>query len=136
NNFNFTMLSKIKHYNEENLNLIPNNNLHNANIQSLSLSFKKSLNWSAFSIWLSMLLHKYGSQVLRVKGLLDIGEEFLVNINGVGHIIYPPNHIKKTKEQKKSYLVFISKNLEIQKVLSSLQSFLNLNSNELQVYIS
>ncbi|WP_276882371.1 CobW family GTP-binding protein [Campylobacter cuniculorum] len=129
-NFNFSMLSSIKHQSENFQNSKLEQNLHNQNIQSLSLSFDEALDWSVFSIWLSMLLHQYGSQILRVKGLLDIGEDFLVNINGVGHLIYPPSHIKKTKQQNSSHLVFIAKNLDLQKVLASLQGFLNPNSNE------
>lgn len=129
-NFNFPMLSSIKHQSENFQNSKLEQNLHNQNIQSLSLSFDEALDWSVFSIWLSMLLHQYGSQILRVKGLLDIGEDFLVNINGVGHLIYPPSHIKKTKQQNSSHLVFIAKNLDLQKVLASLQGFLNPNSNE------
>ncbi|ARJ57032.1 CobW family GTP-binding protein [Campylobacter cuniculorum] len=128
-NFNFSMLSGIKHQSENFQNSKLEQNLHNQNIQSLSLSFDEALDWSVFSIWLSMLLHQYGSQILRVKGLLDIGEDFLVNINGVGHLIYPPSHIKKTKQQNSSHLVFIAKNLDLQKVLASLQGFLNPNSN-------
>lgn len=136
NDFNFSMLSKIKHQSLKTHNLTLNQNLHNPKIQSLSLNFEKALDWSIFSIWLSMLLYQYGSQILRVKGLLDIGEDFLVNINGVGHIIYPPTHIKKTKKQNISYLVFIAKNLNLKKVLSSLQSFLALNSNEFEIRIN
>lgn len=135
NHFDFSMLSKIKHQNQGSLNPVVKGDLHNKNIQSLSFGFEKALDWSVFSIWLSMLLHRYGSQILRVKGLLDIGEDFLVNINGVGHIIYPPRHIKKTR-QESSYLVFIAKNLDLQRVLTSLRSFLALSSDELQVYIN
>ncbi len=132
-NFTFSMLSQIRHQDQAPQNSTFNKKLHNKSIQSLSLTFKRSLDWSAFSIWLSMLLHSHGSQVLRVKGLLDIGEDFLISINGVGHLIYPPAHIKKTKQQNSSHLVFIAKNLDLQRLLSSFKSFLNINSNELEL---
>ncbi|KGI56106.1 CobW family GTP-binding protein [Campylobacter sp. MIT 97-5078] len=102
---------------------------HEEDFESLALEFDYSVNWSAFGIWLSMLLHRYGTQVLRVKGIIDIGEDFLVNINAVLHIIHTPTHIKKD-EQTCSKLVFITRKLESQKIKQSLQSFETLLKNK------
>ena len=68
-----------------------------------------------------MLLHKYGTQILRVKGIIDIGEDFLVSINGAMHIIHPPTHI--SKDAQGSRLVFITRNLGRKKILDSLKGF-------------
>jgi G3E family GTPase len=46
---------------------------HGTEIRSLALTFTQPLDWIAFSVWLSMLLHAHGEAVLRVKGLLNVG---------------------------------------------------------------
>lgn len=99
---------------------------HNENIQSLSISFEGELEWSAFGIWLSMLLYKYGDKILRVKGLLKAHKDYFISVNGVRHIVYPPVHIKKTKNSSTSTLVFISKSFDLNKVILSLQAFSHL----------
>lgn len=95
---------------------------HAQGFETLSISFEGAIEWSGFGIWLSLLLHKYGTKVLRVKGILDIGEDFLVSINGAMHIIHPPTHIKKDA-QSGSNLVFITRNLPKEKILDSLKGF-------------
>lgn len=90
------------------------------------------MDWSAFGIWLSALLYKYGDKILRVKGLLNINDEYLINVNGVRHLVYPPIHIKKTKTYMESNLVFISKEMDLDKVFSSLQSFSKLLNIQIQ----
>ncbi len=95
---------------------------HAQGFETLSISFSGAIEWSGFGIWLSLLLHKYGTKILRVKGILDIGEDFLVSINGAMHIIHPPTHIKKDA-QSGSNLVFITRNLPKEKILDSLKGF-------------
>jgi len=99
---------------------------HNTNIRSVCVSFNIALDWASFGIWLSMLLHKYGSQILRIKGLIDIGEKFLVNVNGVGHIINPPTHIYVKDFNGASHIIFIAKNLDIELLILSMQTFLKI----------
>lgn len=94
---------------------------HSQGFEVLSIRFEGAMEWSAFGIWLSLLLHKYGTQILRIKGIIDTGSGFLVNINGVMHIIYPPKHI--LKDQNGSNLVFIMRHLEREKILNSLKGF-------------
>lgn len=95
---------------------------HAQGFETLSISFSGAIEWSGFGIWLSLLLHKYGTKVLRVKGIIDIGEDFLVSINGAMHIIHPPTHIKKDA-QSGSNLVFITRNLPKEKIIDSLKGF-------------
>ncbi len=99
-------------------------NLHSQGFETLSMRFEGAMEWSAFGIWLSLLLYKYGTQILRIKGIIDIGEDFLVSINGVMHAIYPPKHI--LKDTSGSTLVFIMCHLEREKILNSLKGFKNL----------
>ncbi|GAA9396053.1 GTP-binding protein [Helicobacter pylori] len=102
-------------------NFMPRMDSHSQGFETLSIDFEGAMEWSAFGIWLSLLLHKYGTQILRIKGIIDIGSGFLVSINGVMHIIYPPKHI--LKDQNGSNLVFITRHLEREKILNSLKGF-------------
>ncbi|WQX88690.1 GTP-binding protein [Helicobacter pylori] len=94
---------------------------HSQGFETLSIRFEGTMEWSAFGIWLSLLLHQYGTQILRIKGIIDIGSDLLVSINGVMHVIYPPKHI--LKDQNGSNLVFIARHLGREKILNSLKGF-------------
>ncbi len=97
---------------------------HEDTVKSISLTFDQSLDWTAFGIWLSMLLFARGEDVLRVKGIIDVGEAGPVVLNGVQHIIHPPEHLATWPEGKKgSKLVFIMRDIAPEDVLSSLQAF-------------
>ncbi|WRG61599.1 GTP-binding protein [Helicobacter pylori] len=101
--------------------ILPAKDSHSQGFETLSIRFEGAMEWSAFGIWLSLLLHQYGTQILRIKGIIDIGSGFLVSVNGVMHVIYPPKHI--LKDQNGSNLVFIMRHLEREKILNSLKGF-------------
>ncbi|RVY51291.1 GTP-binding protein [Helicobacter pylori] len=101
--------------------ILPAKDSHSQGFETLSIRFEGVMEWSAFGIWLSLLLHQYGTQILRIKGIIDIGSDLLVSINGVMHVIYPPKHI--LKDQNGSNLVFIMRHLEREKILNSLKGF-------------
>lgn len=101
--------------------ILPAKDSHSQGFETLSIRFEGTMEWSAFGIWLSLLLHKYGTQILRIKGIIDIGSDLLVSINGVMHVIYPPKHI--LKDQNGSNLVFIIRHLGREKILNSLKGF-------------
>ena len=91
---------------------------------SVSLTFDGSVDWTAFGIWLSMLLHARGEDVLRVKGLLDVGEAGPVVVNGVQHTIHPPEHLDRwPDEDHRSRIVFITKGIRPEELLDSLDAF-------------
>jgi G3E family GTPase len=95
-------------------------------VKSLSLTFDRPIDWNAFGLWLSMLLYACGENVMRVKGLLDVGEAGPVLLNGVQHIIHPPEHLHEWPEQEAAYrsqIVFIMKSIEAEHLLQSLHSF-------------
>lgn len=101
--------------------ILPTKDSHSQGFETLSIRFEGTMEWSAFGIWLSLLLHQYGTKILRIKGIIDIGSDLLVSINGVMHVIYPPKHI--LKDQNGSNLVFIMRHLEREKILNSLKGF-------------
>jgi len=91
---------------------------------SVSLTFDGAVDWTAFGVWLSMLLHTRGEDVLRVKGLLDVGEEGPVVVNGVQHTIHPPEHLDRwPDEDHRSRIVFITKGIRPEELLGSLEAF-------------
>lgn len=99
-------------------------------ISSFVLKLENTVEWNAFGVWLSFLLYKYGEQILRIKGLIDtndLGEEYLVSIDGAMHILHTPRHIPKTsispRDKHDSYIVFITKGLEQHQIIESFYAF-------------
>ncbi len=91
---------------------------------SVSVTFDGPIDWTAFGIWFSMLLHTKGEDILRVKGLLDVGEPGPVVLNGVQHIIHPPEHLGEwPDEDHRSRIIFITKRIRAAELLSSLKAF-------------
>ena len=98
---------------------------HVAHTSSTSFTFDGPVDWAAFGIWLSMLLHARGESVLRVKGLLDVvGGPGPVVLNGVQHVMHPPQHLDAwPDEDHRSRLVFISRGVSSEEILASLEAF-------------
>ena len=66
---------------------------HTSGISTLELVTEEPLDWQVFSVWLSLLLHRRGPEVLRVKGILDVRGAGPVALNGVQHLIHRPEHL-------------------------------------------
>jgi G3E family GTPase len=101
---------------------------HTAGIQSFSAIFDKPLDWTAFGVWASMLLHRHGADVLRLKGLLNVaGVPTPVLVNGVQHIVHPPSHLDAwPDDDRRSRLIFIVRGLQRARIERSLAVFNNL----------
>ncbi len=105
----------------------PTDGQHIGETRSVALTFEQPLDWAAFSVWLSMLLYAHGEDVLRVKGLLNVGEAGPVVLNGVQHIIHAPEHLLEwPDDDRRSHLIFILHRIEPQQVAQSLQAFQHL----------
>ncbi len=98
---------------------------HRSDISTLSLTFSIPIDWVAFGIWLTMLLHSHGTEILRVKGILDIqGAELPLVIHGVQQLIHPPVHLSAWPEgERRSSLVLIGKLPSRALILESLRAF-------------
>ncbi|WP_270583593.1 CobW family GTP-binding protein [Bacillus smithii] len=97
---------------------------NNSKIRSLSLTFDSPLDWTAFGLWLSMLLYSHGEDILRVKGLIDVGQNGPVVLNGVQHIIHPPDHLDQwPSNDHRSHIVFITRSIDPKSILNSLKTF-------------
>jgi G3E family GTPase len=97
---------------------------HHDGIQAHSFVFENQLDWTAFAVWLTMLLASRGEDVLRVKGLLDVGGSGPVVLNGVQHVVHPPLHLDAwPDEDRRSRLVLIGRGIERRAVEASLAAF-------------
>jgi G3E family GTPase len=58
------------------------------------VTLEEPIDWTAFGVWLTMLLNRHGDKVLRVKGILNLaGEAAPVAIHGVQHLVHNPVHM-------------------------------------------
>ena len=98
---------------------------HTAEVQSFAAVFDRPLDWTAFGVWASMLLHRHGADVLRLKGLLNVeGVPTPVLINGVQHIVHPPSHLEAWPDaDRRSRLIFIVRGLQRARIERSLAVF-------------
>jgi G3E family GTPase len=86
------------------------------------------LDWTAFGIWLTMLVNRHGAKILRVKGILSlIGEANPVAVHGVQHLVHPPQHLRAWPDgDHRSRLVFIVDAIEPDQLRRSLSVFMAL----------
>lgn len=94
--------------------------------RSFVLKLEEEIDWPAFTLWLSALLHRHGDKILRVKGMVDLrstGKPLV--IQGVQHVMYPPIHLEAgaVPDQERG-LVFITTGIEQHAIERSLGRFL------------
>ena len=67
---------------------------HTDDVTSFRIETDEPIDWTVFGIWLGMLLHRHGEDILRVKGIVDVPElEGPVLLNAVQHTVHPPTHL-------------------------------------------
>jgi G3E family GTPase len=98
---------------------------HAEDIRTLALSFDKPVDWTRFGIWLTMLLHRHGNGLLRVKGILNVADsETPVAIHAVQHLVHPPRHLGAWPDgDRLSRLVFIARGLDPAVIERSFRAF-------------
>ena len=106
--------------------------LHTEAVSSMSVVLDRPVDWTAFGIWLSLLLNRHGDDVLRVKGILCVeGSDAPVFMNGVQHIVHPPQHLERwPTPDHRSRIVFITRNIDHAKLRHSLEAFCKLRIAE------
>ena len=108
---------------------------HTHSVSSFSLILDRPMDWTAFGIWLSLLLNRHGDDVLRVKGILCVeGTDAPVFINGVQHIVHPPQHLERWPTMDhRSRIVFITRGIDQGRLRRSLEAFCRLRAAQLSV---
>lgn len=99
---------------------------HLDGIASFRLQLDGELDWTCLGIWLSLLLDCHGANLLRVKGVLHPKDsEVPLVLHGVQHTVYPPELLTQwPKDERDSYLIFITRNLSEVTIRRSLQTFM------------
>jgi G3E family GTPase len=113
-----TMQAALRHH------TLGNDHLQSMEIATLNLVLEHPLNWQMFGIWLTLLLHRHGHQVLRVKGLLNVGASGPIVVQGVQHVIHTPQHMDVWPDaDHRSRIVFIVRALDPAQIQASLAAF-------------
>lgn len=103
----------------------PDQGRHEPSVTPFCICVEGAFDWSAFAVWLAMLLHAHGDNVLRVKGILNIADAGTpLAINGVRHLIHRPMHLERwPDEERRSQLVFIVSGLDPEGIRRSFETF-------------
>lgn len=97
---------------------------HDSEVSSFTLPLEGALDWPAFTLWLSALLHAHGDRILRVKGLLrTTSSDRPLAIHGVQHVMHPPTHLPE-RDAGPSFLVFIARGIRKAEIELSLARLL------------
>jgi G3E family GTPase len=97
---------------------------HRDDVRAVAVFLDDELDWTTFAIWLTMLLQARGSDILRVKGLLNVGGAGPVLLNCVQHAVYPPEHLESwPDDDRRSRLVFIGRGFAAEQLEASLRTF-------------
>ncbi|MBM3599709.1 MAG: GTP-binding protein [Alphaproteobacteria bacterium] len=102
-------------------------NRHDDHIRAFCLTFDKPLKWGALAQALDLLVQFHGDKLLRVKGLLNLVEtDKPVVIHGVQTLFHPPGALPAwPNDDRRSRLVFITRDMEEEDVRGILRSFLS-----------
>jgi G3E family GTPase len=103
---------------------VPEGTYEHEPVSSYCLLLDEPLDWTAFGTWLTMLLASRGEQVLRVKGLLDVGAPGPVVLDAVQHVVHPPRHLDSWPDgDRRTRLVFITRRIDREALERSLLAF-------------
>lgn len=94
-------------------------------IAATVLEIDEPLPWERFVLWLTMLLHAHGAQILRTKAILQVdGAITPVALHAVQHIVHPPLHLRAAPPGLTgSQIVMITQNLPREALRTSFQAF-------------
>lgn len=93
---------------------------------SFPVIFDSPVDWTAFGVWMTLLLHRHGTRVLRIKGLLHVaGLQGPVVFHAAQHMVHPPEHWDEwPSPDRRTRLVFIVEGLDPTTIRRSLNAFL------------
>lgn len=74
----------------------------------------RPLDWAAFALWFSLLTHRHGAQILRMKGILGLeGSTTPVLVQSAQHLVHRPEHLPRgAVAPGRSFLVLITDRLD------------------------
>ena len=96
-------------------------------INAVCLTADEPLDWAAFALWFTLLLHRHGQSILRSKGVLHLkGVPTPVVVHGVQHVVHRPTHLAAWPDDGRpsTRLVLIGKGLSEERLARSFRLFL------------
>jgi G3E family GTPase len=89
---------------------------HDSRVGTLSLRFDKPFTWEAFAAAMELLTSMRGPDLLRVKGIVNVGGAPVV-VQCVQHIFHPPVHLDAwPSADTDTRLVFITRNISAEAI--------------------
>jgi len=100
-------------------------NRHDDHVRAFCFAVDDPIPEEVFAAWLEVLMGFVGSDILRVKGILNIaGSDRPVAIHGVQHIFHPPVALPAWPgEDRRSRLVFITRDVGREVIEESFRAF-------------
>jgi len=101
-------------------------------IRTYVLETERTIDWTAFCIWLPMLLRTHGEAILRIKGILNVVEaNGPVALHCVQGTIHPPNHLQPEESIAATQLLFmVDNNFDTNMLAKSLDIFIRLGKSD------
>jgi G3E family GTPase len=99
---------------------------HDHGIRSYCVVREQPISWAGFSAWLDLVSAMRGSDLLRVKGIVNVIEEPArpVVIHGVQHILHPPLKLDAwPSDDHRTRIVFITRNIDQETIEETLRVF-------------
>lgn len=89
-------------------------NRHDDHIRAFCFHVEEPIPDEVLTAWLELLMSFVGSNILRVKGILNVeGNEYPIVVHGVQHIFHPPVPLPTwPSEDRRSRLVFITRDVD------------------------
>lgn len=84
---------------------------HDAEVRTLSLRFEQPFDWKTFAAAMDMIMSLRGSDLLRVKGIVNVQGEPVV-VQAVQHVMHPPVTLDRwPSDDHQTRMVFITRNI-------------------------
>ena len=101
-------------------------NRHDEHIRAFCVTRNAPMDWDRFADWVEMIISLHGTNLLRIKGILNVaGAEGPIAIHGVQHLFHPPVELKEWPDaDRRSRLVFITRDIDGDTMARSLEAFL------------
>jgi len=101
---------------------------HTEGIQSIAISIPDPIDWHAFGLWLTLMAHRHGERILRIKGIVRlIDSDQPVVLHGVQSLLHPAEHLPEWPAgDRTSKIIMIVRGLNRAEIERSLNTFLSL----------